>query len=64
MSAIKKLIKAIVKQDIPNGLWYSSMKGMNLVVLDAPNNPKGKYKIEGTVMYIRKSHLDILGDVD
>lgn len=64
MSATKKLIKAIVRQDIPSDLWYSSMKGRNLVVLDAHNNPKGKYKVDGTIMYVRKEHLDILGDVD
>jgi len=63
MSA-NKLIKAIIRKDIPNGLWYSNMRGLNIVVIDAPNNPKDKFAIDGTVLYIRKSHLDILPDTD
>ena len=55
---------AIIKNDIPDGLWYSNMRGRHITVEQRSKNPKEKYKIEGTTLYIRKVHLDILGNAD
>lgn len=56
---------ARVKQDVPDGLWYSKYRGQCFTLVKKTQTTKGKLTVVGCAsMQIPIEHLDILGEVD